>query len=105
MNELNFAYWLQGYFELSKVNGEIKLTQDQINMIDKHLNLVFNKVTDNRIEILKKYDEGRISDKTMLSTIVPNLNKEIELTRTYFPELGKPQKEELFVQYKNQASC
>jgi hypothetical protein len=58
MNELNFAYWLQGYFELSKVNGEVKLTQEQINMIDRHLNLVFNKVTDIKLEALRDVKEA-----------------------------------------------
>lgn len=101
MNELNFAYWLQGYFELSKVNGEIKLTQDQINMIDKHLNLVFNKVTEFKIDLLNQlstenyinqHAKNRISDKTLCDTFCHGIDLEKE-------------KEELFTQYKNQASC
>lgn len=38
----NFAYWLQGYFELSYTAG---LTNDQVRIIKEHLNLCFNKVT------------------------------------------------------------
>jgi hypothetical protein len=92
MNELNFAYWLQGYFELSKVNGEIKLNQDQINMIDRHLNLVFNKVTEFKIDLLNQHSKNRISDKSLCDTFFHGIDLEKE-------------KEELFVQYKNQASC
>ena len=38
----NFAYWLQGYFELTYTAG---LTNDQVSIIKEHLNLCFNKVT------------------------------------------------------------
>lgn len=38
MKPENFCYWLQGYFELSWSN---ELTQDQVNTIKNHLNLVF----------------------------------------------------------------
>lgn len=99
MNELNFAYWLQGYFELSKVNGEIKLTQDQINMIDRHLNLVFNKVTEFKIELLNKHNESRISDTTLCNTFFNDVDFQRDSISI------KKEKEELFTQYKNQASC
>lgn len=42
MNETQFVYWLQGYFELSKDNN---LTEEQVKVIKEHLQLVFAKVT------------------------------------------------------------
>lgn len=42
MNELNFAYWLQGFFELS---GSESLNEDQVKIIKEHLALVFKKET------------------------------------------------------------
>ena len=42
MNEINFAYWLQGFFELS---GTTARTEAQVKVIKDHLALVFNKVT------------------------------------------------------------
>jgi hypothetical protein len=43
----SFAYWLQGYFELSDSDS---LTVEQVKMIKKHLDLVFTNVTnDNNI--------------------------------------------------------
>lgn len=42
MTPVNFAYWLQGFFEISEVqNKEITLTPEQVKMIRAHLNLVF----------------------------------------------------------------
>lgn len=48
MNETNFCYWLQGYFELNKSE---ELTIEQVKVIKEHLALAFNKVT-----VLKAYD-------------------------------------------------
>lgn len=42
MNELNFAYWLQGFFELTDAET---LTVDQVKIIKEHLALVFKKET------------------------------------------------------------
>lgn len=39
MRSRDFAYWLQGFFELSKDNDG--LTTEQVKMIQAHLNLVF----------------------------------------------------------------
>ena len=42
MTPINFAYWLQGFFEISETNNtEIILTPEQVKMIRAHLNLVF----------------------------------------------------------------
>ncbi len=42
MTPVNFAYWLQGFFEISETNNtEITLTPEQVKMIRTHLNLVF----------------------------------------------------------------
>jgi hypothetical protein len=40
MNELQFAYWLRGFFE---INGEEALTKEQAVIISKHLTLVFEE--------------------------------------------------------------
>jgi len=40
MTPENFCYWLQGYFEISDSK---ELTEKQINVIQSHLHLVFNK--------------------------------------------------------------
>lgn len=42
MNETEFTYWLQGFFELS--NAE-ELTREQVKIIKDHLSLVFDKKT------------------------------------------------------------
>lgn len=42
MTPENFTYWLQGFIEL---HGELP-TQEQWDMIKKHLQIVFVKVTD-----------------------------------------------------------
>lgn len=48
MTPINFAYWLQGFFEIAE-NSETKdinLTQKQVEVIRAHLNLVFFHVID-----------------------------------------------------------
>lgn len=42
MNSEQFAFWLQGFFELTDSNN---LTASQVKMIKEHLGLVFSKVT------------------------------------------------------------
>jgi hypothetical protein len=45
MNESDFAYWLQGFFELSNAK---ELSERQCKMIKDHLTLVFEKKTPDR---------------------------------------------------------
>ena len=40
-----FTFWLQGFFEIS---GAQEITKEQSQIIQDHLQLVFNKVTPNR---------------------------------------------------------
>ena len=42
MDSVNFAYWLQGFFEMTNTKN---LTEEQVTMIKQHLALVFTKVT------------------------------------------------------------
>jgi hypothetical protein len=42
MTERDFAYWLQGFFEVS---GAKELTKEQVQMIKEHLDLLFIKST------------------------------------------------------------
>lgn len=46
MNETNFVYWLQGFFELT---NEKTLNERQVQIIKDHLVLCFDKVTPSRI--------------------------------------------------------
>ena len=49
MNELNFCYWLQGFFELKKtIDHREGFSPETVKVIEDHLKLVFNKVTPNR---------------------------------------------------------
>ncbi len=59
MEPINFAYWLQGFFELSKSN---KLTEEQVAEIKNHLSLVFNKVT----PVLNDWQEWSMTAKPKL---------------------------------------
>jgi hypothetical protein len=45
MNSLDFCYWLQGFFELSKKPQLKELDENQVQTIKYHLKLVFNKET------------------------------------------------------------
>lgn len=47
MKSQEFCYWLQGYFELS---NSTQLMPEQVNLIKKHLNMVFAH------DIDKQYD-------------------------------------------------
>jgi hypothetical protein len=47
MNSRDFAYWLQGYFEL---NGVGIITKHQAQIIQNHLNLVFKHEIDPSID-------------------------------------------------------
>lgn len=45
MTPENFAYWLQGYFEISGVSV---LDEAKVQIIKDHLDLVFSKITPER---------------------------------------------------------
>jgi hypothetical protein len=45
MNEIEFCYWLRGFFEITGDNVIPTLSPNQIAIIKEHLDLVFNKVT------------------------------------------------------------
>lgn len=60
-----FAYWLQGYFEIS---GSSSLSDTQVQIIKDHLDLVFKKVTPNRLqEIMDISKNYPLSNQTMMS--------------------------------------
>ena len=54
MTSRDFAYWLQGFFEINGkgIKGTLELNPDQVQIIRNHLNLVFHH------EIDKQYKEG-----------------------------------------------
>lgn len=43
MTSRDFAFWLQGYFEIA---DPIKIGEQEVNLIKKHLNLVFKHEID-----------------------------------------------------------
>ena len=47
MTHEQFCYWLQGYFEIKNPDS---MTKQEIQIIKDHLQLVFEKVTPNRVE-------------------------------------------------------
>jgi hypothetical protein len=55
MNERDFCYWLQGFFELDGGDDQARqgLTKEQVEMIKEHLALVFKKVTTPKTEKTK----------------------------------------------------
>lgn len=47
MTSRDFCYWLQGYLEIADADGAgISMTDNQVKMIQKHLNLVFKHEID-----------------------------------------------------------
>ena len=80
MDSVNFCYWLQGALELGKADG---FDVDSVQIIQDHLDLVFNKVTPVRevkrsnIEILQD-----VIDKHKGTTLKP-----FDFPRPY---IGKP---------------
>lgn len=47
MDAQDFAYWLQGFFEITEETPV--LTKKQVQMVKNHLNLVFEKVSDKEL--------------------------------------------------------
>ena len=47
MNSIDFCYWLQGHFEISKTK---ELSEKQVEIIKNHLNLVFKHEIDGMYE-------------------------------------------------------
>lgn len=45
MNAQEFCYWLRGYLELSGDNTRMSFSEEQVEMLRSHLNLVFTKIT------------------------------------------------------------
>jgi hypothetical protein len=113
MNTENFAFWLQGYFEL--LGKDEPLTKTQVQIIKDHLALVFTKVTPDRqleiVNVVKQdirvdpfdqpvdvqpvevlcdpqavgphFEPGMVLGKDDLEDIVKKLNREAPDLRTY----------------------
>lgn len=61
MTSRDFAYWLQGYFEITNTK---KIDEKQTEMIKKHLNLVFKHEIDPSMGNKKHQDELNKIHKT-----------------------------------------
>ena len=84
MTSTNFAFWLNGYFELSqgKITG---LSEKQIQIIKNHLNLVFEtvKTPDQTKDIsfctwLNNFLEGAVATSASKKSINPNATQVIK---------------------------
>lgn len=64
MNERDFFYWLQGFFELAGTNT---LSEKQVEMIKEHMTLVAEKKTPTSMSNInqKPFQIGIICDCTM----------------------------------------
>lgn len=51
MNSLDFCYWLQGFFEISKDSELKNLDENQVKTIKDHLQLVFKQETSHHEDI------------------------------------------------------
>lgn len=51
MTPEQFCYWLQGYFEIGHIDTDM-MNATQIQVVKEHLNLVFQKVTPDRVGIV-----------------------------------------------------
>ncbi len=85
MTSRDFAYWLQGFFEISSVNGDVKITDEQSKIIQAHLNLVFKHEIDPEIfkdksekEILV-YEEIHKGAKSSTSFNIPGVVSETDI--------------------------
>lgn len=64
MTAVSFAYWLQGFFEISSASGEItSLNEKQVKMIRAHLNLIFKHDIDPKID-------GDNSDTVLINQLI-----------------------------------
>ena len=64
MNEVNFCYWLQGFFEMTESST---LNTHQIKMIKQHLNLVFDKKVQDTSDVSDEL--GKILEDNQLFVI------------------------------------
>ena len=103
MTAENFAYWLQGFFEIT---GELKngLTPEQTRMIEKHLNMVFVHDIDPKMGI--KEHQNKLNQIHSIGVIIGDSDYEEALKKWgpspgvgfelsylhgwYNPELGTP---------------
>jgi hypothetical protein len=49
MTSRDFCYWLQGYFEISHIDGQ-SISEEKADVIKRHLNLVFEHEIDPSID-------------------------------------------------------
>jgi len=80
MNEIQFIYWMQGFFEISGV--ERGLTERETQIIKDHLALVFDKQTPDR---LKMIDKDKLLERIPQSTIPKDNSKKKGLSRGFSP--------------------
>ena len=86
MTPENFVYWLQGYFELKRANGE-DISDPFLRTIEDHLKLVFEKETPDRT----KSNEDLIKETPDRTKSNEDLIKEFqEKIRERFPEKELP---------------
>lgn len=84
MKARDFAYWLQGFFELYPESLEIGLSQKQAEVISKHLDLVFMHEIDpsfpDRAKLSEKHGPRASDDRSGKSITMPTLDELVTKT-------------------------
>lgn len=84
-----FCYWLQGYFEMTE--GTATLSPKQVEMIQNHLNLVFEKVTPNQAKLKKLLLESEEPGPELFRPEHVPFNPDV-ICQHQPPEITKPTK-------------
>jgi hypothetical protein len=87
LDPLCFAYWLQGYFEISKVSSDDSLNGTQVQIIRDHLDLVFNKVTPVRIG-LNGADLVKKLEPEIKKSVLDEVNKSVTMKCNNMEEMS-----------------
>ena len=93
MTSRDFAYWLQGFFEIEK---PLSIDPQQTEMIQKHLNMVFFHEIDPSMgdkkhnQTLTDIHEGAIQINTALHGTQPSPEHKYSLHGWYHPNEGVP---------------
>ena len=87
MTSRDFCYFLQGFFEISSMQGEVKITDAQARIIQAHLNLVFKheidpeNFKDKSEKEIKIYEEIHKGAKSSTAFPKPDKQESAAITR------------------------
>ena len=88
MTSRDFCYWLQGFLEIQEDSVSLSITPQQVNVLRKHLNLVFKHEIDPSMGDSKHQQElNKIHNKPTLSEL--GKIHGFEVTENIDPQHGK----------------